>query len=101
VTTAINILKRIKHIPKKPLVIADPVDIRIAEAKAQMAIGDLYDSQVDVVRQRNFQLAQETRSRNIELRAEEERRQDDIAKQRLKNLSKARKVLRKMRTNEA
>lgn len=92
-------IKRVRHIPKKPLVITDPVDIRLAEARAQMAIGDLYESQVEIVRDRNFKLAQEARQRNVEARQEEERRQEEIAQTRLKNLTKARKKLRKMREN--
>ena len=96
-----KVIKHIRGISTKPLVITDPVDARIAEAKAQMAMGDIYDSQVEIIRDRNFRLAQDARQRNIEARKEEERRQEEIATQRLKNLVRARKALRKMRLNES
>ena len=94
-----HVIKHIRRIPIRPLEITDLVDIRLAEARAQMAAGDLYDSQVEIVRDRNLKAAQDARERWSKAREEEERRQEEIAKERLKNLTKARRKLRKMREN--
>ena len=94
-----NVVKRIRKVGKK-VIIGDPVDERLADIQEAMAMDALFQSQVAITRDRNFKLAQEIRQRNIEMRQAERDRQDEIAKQRLKNLSKARKVLAKARQNE-
>jgi hypothetical protein len=95
-----NVIKRIRGIPSKPLAIADPVDIRLAEAQGDIYLWEQHEKQKEIVRDRNFAKAQEARARQLEAKAAEEERQREIEKARLKNLSKARRVLRKMREAE-
>ena len=95
-----NVIKRVRKVGKK-VVIGDPVDERLSDIQEAMAMDALFQSQVGIIRDRNFKLAQETRQRNIEMRQAERDRQTEIEESRLKNLKKARKVLAKMREDEA
>jgi hypothetical protein len=95
-----KVIKRIRNIPRTPVEITDPVDIRLAEARGEMRMDEEYQKQVNIIRDRNFKKAQEARARMLEDARAEQERQDDIVYDRLKNLKKARKVLERMR-NEA
>lgn len=90
-------IKKIRGIPRKPLVIADPVDIRLAEARGQIHMDEEYQRQVEFIRDRNFKKAQEVRAKMLEDARIEQERQQDIAYERLKNLKKARKALERKR----
>lgn len=99
-TTAKSIIKKIRGQFDRPLVIDDPVDIRLAEAQHQIYMNDIYESQLKIKRMHNFALAVEARKQNLEAKQVEQERQDAIAQERLDNLKKARRKLERMR-NEA
>jgi len=96
-----RIIKRIRGIPLKPLEVTDPIDIRLAEAQGEIQMWEQHQRQLEIKREHNFQKMQAARQRQLETMAREEERQHEIEKQRLKNLSKARRTLRKMRENGA
>ncbi len=90
-------IKKIRGIPRKPLEVVDPVDIRLAEAKGLIRMDEEYQRQVEFVRDRNFKKAQEARAKILEEARVEQERQNEIAYERLKNLKRARKVLARKR----
>lgn len=94
-----NIIKKLRGIPLKPLEIGDPVDIRLAEFEGELKMIEENDRQLEIKREHNFAQMRAARERQLQELYREQERQREIEKQRLKNLGKARKVLRKMREN--
>jgi hypothetical protein len=99
-----NIIKRIRGIPKKRRKMENPVDALRVLLKAAEERQKVYERDKIRVRDRNFNKARETRARNIAevkiAQEEEQARQDDIQKTRIKNLRRARRKLRKLRSGE-
>jgi len=85
---------------RKLVIVKDPVDIRIEEAMAQVAADDLYQTQVSTIRDRSLEKAKKVRLMIAEQKQREYDRSREIEKKRLKNLTKARRALRKKRSNE-
>jgi hypothetical protein len=92
-------IKKIRGIPPKPIKITDPVDIRIAEFAGELKMLEEHDKQLAIKQEHNFAQMKAGKERQLQEIYREQERQREIEKKRLKNLGKARKVLRKMREN--
>jgi hypothetical protein len=102
-----TVIKDIRGIPHPPMEITDVINTFLAKYMEQNRMNDLYQSQVAIVREREFreeqkrmeeQMAKQREANmarilpaQLALKAKKER-QEQIAKERLKNLKKARKA---------
>lgn len=95
-----KVLRRIRNVHVSPPV-ADPVDVRIAERAGELRLWEMHQAGIELVRDRNFEKAKLVRAQNIENRRIEREneniRQEQIEKTRMKNLRKARRALERKR----
>ena len=71
-----------------------------AEAKARALQQEGWERDKKIKRDANFQLARIARDKQVEAIRAEKERQEQIAEQRLENLKKARRKLKRMRAKE-
>lgn len=95
-----KVLRHVRNIHVNPPE-ADPVDVRLAERAGELRLWEMHRAGIELVRDRNFEKAKLVRAQNIENRRIEREneniRQEQIEKTRMKNLKKARRALERKR----
>jgi hypothetical protein len=95
-----KVIRKIRHKFKPPEKPEHPLVKIIAEHRAKIYRNGFWERDKKTKRAANFQLAQIAREKQVEAIRAEKERQEQIAEQRLENLKKARRKLRRMRKKE-